>query len=31
VRTNELQSWFIVQHLSRQSELGDVQAPAAAA
>jgi len=29
VRTNELQSWFIVQHLSRQSELGDVQAPAA--
>ena len=32
VRTNELQSWFIVQHLSRQSELGDVQAsPAPAA
>ncbi len=31
VRTNELQSWFIVQHLSRQSELGDVQAPAAEA
>jgi len=31
VRTNELQSWFIVQHLSRQSELGDVQAPAASA
>jgi starvation-inducible DNA-binding protein len=28
VRTNELQSWFIVQHLSRHSELGDVQAPA---
>jgi starvation-inducible DNA-binding protein len=23
VRTNELQSWFIVQHLSRHSELGD--------
>ncbi|WP_323144275.1 Dps family protein [Massilia phyllosphaerae] len=31
VRTNELQSWFIVQHLSRQSELGDVQSPAAEA
>lgn len=29
VRTNELQSWFIVQHLSRHSELGDTQAPAA--
>jgi starvation-inducible DNA-binding protein len=29
VRTNELQSWFIVQHLSRHSELGDAQAPAA--
>jgi starvation-inducible DNA-binding protein len=28
VRSNELQSWFIVQHLSRHSELGDVQAPA---
>jgi starvation-inducible DNA-binding protein len=26
VRTNELQSWFIVQHLSRHSELGDVPA-----
>ena len=25
VRTNELQSWFIVQHLSRHSELGDLQ------
>jgi starvation-inducible DNA-binding protein len=25
VRTNELQSWFIVQHLSRHSELGDVK------
>jgi starvation-inducible DNA-binding protein len=23
VRTNELQSWFIVQHLQRHSELGD--------
>jgi len=31
VRTNELQSWFIVQHLSRHSELGDMQAPAAQA
>jgi len=31
VRTNELQSWFIVQHLSRQSELGDVQVAAAPA
>jgi starvation-inducible DNA-binding protein len=28
VRTNELQSWFIVQHLSRHSELGDRAAPA---
>ncbi|GAB3452766.1 DNA starvation/stationary phase protection protein [Massilia terrae] len=24
VRTNELQCWFIVQHLSRHSELGDL-------
>jgi starvation-inducible DNA-binding protein len=23
VRLNELQSWFIVQHFSRHSELGD--------
>jgi starvation-inducible DNA-binding protein len=30
VRTNELQSWFIVQHLSRQSELGDTPAAAPA-
>lgn len=29
VRTNELQSWFIVQHLSRHSELGDTQSPSA--
>jgi starvation-inducible DNA-binding protein len=27
VRTNELQSWFIVQHLSRHSELGDAKNP----
>jgi len=30
VRTNELQSWFIVQHLSRHSELGDNPASGAA-
>jgi starvation-inducible DNA-binding protein len=29
VRTNELQSWFIVQHLQRHSELGDVSTPGA--
>lgn len=31
VRTNELQSWFIVQHLMRHSELGDNAAPPASA
>lgn len=30
VRTNELQSWFIVQHLQRHSELGDNAAPKSA-
>jgi starvation-inducible DNA-binding protein len=31
VRTNESQSWFIVQHLSRHSELGDSPAPGTSA
>jgi starvation-inducible DNA-binding protein len=29
VRTNELQSWFVVQHLARHSELGDAGAQTA--
>jgi hypothetical protein len=31
VRLNELQSWFIVQHLNRQSEIGDASQPTHAA
>jgi hypothetical protein len=27
VRLNELQSWFIVQHLNRHSEIGDASQP----